>query len=176
MAVTRPRTTGAGMTGRLAGSPALLGATGLVAVAALGLGAHSGLALRDDHRETVGRAAAVAAASAEVTGLISVSDKTSTAEIDKLRGGATADFGSELEEQSTALRRALQSQKVTSTGSVASAGVVAWAPSKARVLVAAVGEVSNGSSAKATPRAYRLRVDLRNVEGRWLVSDMEFVS
>ena len=175
MAVTRPRTAGAGMS-RLTSSTAATGVTGVIAVAALGLGIHSGLSLRDDHRETDGRAAAVAAASEEVRGLISVSDKTTTEEIDKLRAGATDDFGSELEEQSTALRRALQAQKVTSTGSVASAGVVAWAPSKARVLVAAVGEVSNGSSAKATPRAYRLRVDLRNVEGRWLVSDMEFVS
>jgi Mce-associated membrane protein len=161
---------------RLTGSSAATGATGLIAVAALGLGIHSGLALRADDRETDGRAAAVAAASEEVSGLISVSDKTTTEEIDKLRAGATDDFGAELEEQSTALRRALQAQKVTSTGSVASAAVVAWAPSKARVLVAAVGEVSNESSAKATPRAYRLRVDLRNVEGRWLVSDMEFVS
>ncbi|RJS46698.1 hypothetical protein [Nocardioides cavernaquae] len=157
-------------------SSAAVGVTGLIAVAALGLGIQSGLSLRDDARETDGRAAAVAAASAEVSGLISVSDKTTTEEIDKLRAGATDDFGAELEEQSTALRRALQAQKVTSTGSVASAGVVAWAPSKARVLVAAVGEVSNESSAQATPRAYRLRVDLRNVEGRWLVSDMEFVS
>jgi len=176
MAVTRARSAGAGMTGRFVESQAALGLTGLVAVCAVGLGVHSGLSLRDDHRENAGRTAAVSAAEAEVTGLISVSDKTTTAEIDKLLSGATADFASELKEQSTALRRALQSQKVTSTGSVASAGVVAWAPEKARVLVAAVGKVTNGSSAKATPRAYRLRVDLRNVEGRWLVSDMEFVS
>jgi Mce-associated membrane protein len=165
------------MTGRLGGSStAALGVTGAIAIGAAAMGVHSGLALRADHQQTAGRVAAVAAASDEVTGLISVSEKTSTAEIDRLRAGATADFGSELEEQSTALRRALQSQTITSTGSVASAGVVAWAPSKARVLVAAVGKVSNGSSKEATPRAYRLRVDLRKVEGRWLVSDMEFVS
>lgn len=149
---------------------------GLLAAGAIASGVHSGLALRSDHRESDGRAAALAAASAEVTGLISVSAKTTAAEIDRLKTGATADFASELEEQSVALRRALQAQKVTSTGSVASAGVVAWQPSRARVLVAAVGEVANRQSDRTTPRAYRLRVDLRHVDGRWLVSDMEFVA
>lgn len=149
---------------------------GLVAAAAVASGVHSGLVLRDQHRETSGRAAAVAAASTEVAGLISVSQKTTASEIDRLKAGATAEFASELGEQSVALRRALQAQKVTSTGSVASAGVVAWEPSRARVLVAAVGEVANRRSTTTTPRAYRLRVDLRHVDGRWLVSDMEFVA
>lgn len=149
---------------------------GLVGAAALVSGIHSGLALRDQHRETTGRADALAAASSEVAGLISVSQQTTASEIDRLKAGATADFASELGEQSAALRRALQAQKVTSTGSVASAGVIAWEPSRARVLVAAVGEVANKASAATTPRAYRLRVDLRHVKGRWLVSDMEFVA
>lgn len=148
---------------------------GLLAAGAVASGVHSGLALRSEHREERGRADAMAAASAEVTGLISVSQKTTAAEISRLKAGATASFASELEEQSVALRRALQAQKVTSTGSVASAGVVAWQPAKARVLVAAVGKVANKQSDRSTPRAYRLRVDLRHVEGRWLVSDMEFV-
>lgn len=149
---------------------------GALVVVAISLGVHSGLQLRADHREKEGRAAVLEAATAEVTGLISVSRKTTTAEIDRLKAGATAEFASELAEQSVALRRALQAQKVTSTGTVASAGVVAWAPTRARVLVAAVGEVGNRQSTATTPRAYRLRVDLRHVKGRWLVSDMEFVA
>lgn len=149
---------------------------GLLAAGALVSGVHSGLALRADHRETEGRTEVLAAASAEVTGLISVSQKTTAAEIDRLKAGATSGFASELAEQSVALRRALQAQKVTSTGTVASAGVVAWQPDRARVLVAAVGKVANRQSTATTPRAYRLRVDLRHVDGRWLVSDMEFVA
>jgi Mce-associated membrane protein len=150
--------------------------TGVLAAGAVASGVHSGLALGSAHREEAGRADAIAAASAEVTGLISVGQKTTAADIDRLKAGATASFASELVEQSVALRRALQAQKVTSTGSVASAGVVAWQPARARVLVAAVGNVANQQSDRSTPRAYRLRVDLRHVEGRWLVRDMEFVA
>lgn len=150
-------------------------AVALVATGALGLGTRSALELRDAHAEQTGRNAAVAAASREVAGLITVSDKTTQEDLDALREGATADFAAELEEQSAALRTALQQQKVVSTGTVASAGVVSWSPERARVIVAAVGEVKNAGSA-GTPRAYRLQVDLRNVEGHWLVSDMEFVA
>lgn len=160
----------------LSGSRVTTGLVGLVAVGAVAVGVDSGLALRSEHRETSGREAAAAAAAAEVTGLISVSRTTTPAEIDQLKAGATADFAAELEEQSTALRRALQSRRITSTGSVASTGVVAWSPTKARVLVAAVGKVATGSPKSTAPRAYRLRVDLRRVDERWLVSDMEFVS
>lgn len=148
---------------------------GLVAAGALGLGTRSALELRDADAEQSGRDAAVAAASQQVVGLITVSDQTTQDDLDALREGATSDFAAELEEQSAALRKALQQQKVVSTGTVASAGVVSWSPEKARVIVAAVGEVKNAGSAGA-PRAYRLQVDLRNVEGRWLVSDMEFVA
>lgn len=149
---------------------------GIVAVAALASGARSALLLVEDHRESSGREAALAAASAEVAGLISVSDATTSADIDRLEEGATAGFAAQLAEQSAALRKALRQANISSKGSVASAGVVAWQPEKARVVVAAVGNVSTGADRTTTPRAYRLRVDLRAVEGRWLVSDMEFVA
>lgn len=158
---------------REASRTALIGA---LAAGAAAWSVHGALAVRADHRESAGRAAALAAASAEVTGLISVSQKTTAAEIDRLKAGATSAFASELGEQSVALRRALQAQKVTSTGRVASAGLVDWEPRRARVLVAAIGEVANLRSKTTTPRAYRLRVDLKQVSGRWLVSDMEFVA
>lgn len=160
----------------LTGSRVVTGLVGLLAASAVAMGVDSVLALRAEHRESAGREAAAAAATSQVTGLISVSRRTTAAEIDRLKAGATADFAAELAEQSTALRRALQSRKITSTGSVASAGVVAWSPAKARVLVAAVGKVATGSPQSTTPRAYRLQVDLRRIDERWLVSDMEFVS
>ena len=56
------------------------------------------------------------------------------------------------------------------------AGVVKLADEQATVIVAAAGTVKNKSTKKAEPRNYRLQVDLQEVDERWLVSGLEFVS
>lgn len=157
-------------------SRAALAVTCVALLALAGWAVHSGLQVRQLRAEDSGRQEAARAAEAEVLGLISVSSATSEADIEELADGATASFRSELEQQSKALREALRGQRVTSTGSVASAGVVSWSPSRARVIVAAKGSVTNRAVKGAQPRSYRLQVDLRKVEDRWLVSGLEFVA
>lgn len=154
--------------------PAVAAALLLVALAAWA--AYSGLQLHDARAEDQGRKNAARAAEAEVVGLITVSSATTEDDLKRLADGATADFRSELEEQSKALREALQGQQVTSVGTVASAGVVSWSPSRAQVIVAAKGSVTNKAAKDAQPRSYRLQVDLRKIDERWLVSGLEFVA
>lgn len=148
----------------------------LVALLLGGWGVHTGLQVRELRAEETGREDVVRAAEAEVVALISVSSKTTEADLEKLADGATGDFRAELTEQSQALRDALRGEQVTSTGAVASTGVVSWSPERARVIVAARGNVANKAARDARPRSYRLEVDLRNVDGRWLVSGLEFVA
>lgn len=148
----------------------------LLGVVLAGWAIHTGLQVRELRAEDHGRGDVVRAAEAEVIALISVNSKTTEADLEQLADGATGSFRSELEEQSKALRAALHGQQVTSTGGVASTGVVSWSPERARVIVAARGNVANKSAKGAQPRMYRLKVDLRNVEGRWLVSGLEFVA
>jgi Mce-associated membrane protein len=149
---------------------------GLVTVAVAGWAVHSGLEVRELRAETTGRTAAVRAAESGVVGLISVSSATTEADIQQLADGATSSFRSQLKAESKALRNALHGQEVTSTGSVTSSGVVDYSPNRARVIVAAKGSVANKAVAGPQPRSYRLRVDLRKVDGHWLVSGLEFVA
>jgi Mce-associated membrane protein len=147
----------------------------VVLVAAVGFGANRALAWRDAHDSDADGRAAVSAAKAEVTALTSISARTSDADVRDLLEGATAEFRTELERQADRFREALTRARVTSTGKVVSAGLAELDDDKAVVLVAASGSVKNNRTRKAEPRSYRMRVDLRRVEGDWLVAGLEFV-
>lgn len=151
-------------------------AAGLALAAMLAAAGWRGYAWWHLDRQQNDRQVAVAVASAEVTGLISISASTSQTDIDKLLSRATADFKSQLDKQSTNLREALSSNDVSATGSVVSAGIASYGDDKASVIVAAAGTVKNKSTAKAQPRNYRVQVTLRKTDGTWLVSGLELVS
>lgn len=148
---------------------------GLVA-ALLATVAQQGWAWWASHERVAEERAAIAAASDEVVGLVSISGATSREDLDRLLDGATASFRSDLEDQSDRLLRALEQGKVTATGEVVSAGVSSIDEDTATVVVAAAGTVRNKGTAKAEPRSYRLRVDLAKEGDRWLVSGLEFVA
>lgn len=147
---------------------ALIALVALVAVQAVGA--------RRDAGASSDRAAAVSAARAEVLALTQISPATSDASIQKLIAGATDDFQAQLQDQAEAIRSAVKESKVTSTGTIASAGIVSLKGDKARVLVASSGSVKNTKTKAATPRTYRLDVRLERVKGRWLVAGLEFVA
>lgn len=121
------------------------------------------------------RDAAAAAASAEVTRLISVGAKDSDAALKELVAGATAGFQKDLEAQATQLQKALVSNDVDATGAVVSTGVGRSSENQATVYVAATGTVSNKGTAAPQTRDYRIRVEMRRIEDRWLVSGLEFI-
>jgi len=148
----------------------------LLVLALLGVAGQRAWAWEAERQRTHDSVDVVAAASDEVTGLIGISGSTSKDDIDRLLGGATADFRSELASQADRLRTTLTRNKVTATGSVVSAGVVKLEDNAATVIVAATGTVRNKQAVKPEPRNYRLRVDLTRSAGRWLVSGLEFVS
>lgn len=152
------------------------GLLALIVVALLVLAGQRGLAWQDFRERVADEKDAVAAATAEVEGLIEVSAATSKKDLDKLLDGATAEFRTELEGQADRLRSALSKNKVTATGKVISTGVVKLEDGRATVIVAAAGTVKNDKTAEAEPRNYRLRVDLRQDHDRWLVSGLEFVA
>ena len=122
------------------------------------------------------RDAAVAAASAEVTKLISVSAKDSDEAFRELLAGATASFRSDLEKQASQLQKALAANEVDAKGTVVSAGVGQFADSQATVYVAATGTVANSGSATPQSRDYRVKLEMRKVGNKWLVAGLEFVA
>ncbi|MBM0123896.1 hypothetical protein [Pimelobacter simplex] len=152
------------------------GAVVLVAVALLLLTGQRALAWQDERAQVVDAKDAIAAATAEVEGLIDISSATSVADMDKLLAGATAGFRTELEGQADRLQQALTANAVQASGDVVSAGLVKLAGDRATVIVAAAGSVQNKQTTAAEPRNYRLTVDLQRVKGDWLVSGLEFVA
>jgi Mce-associated membrane protein len=148
----------------------------VVVVGLVGLTGERALAWQRERALVGDGRAAVAAATAEVNGLIEVNSATSSNDIGQLVEGATAGFRDELQAQAGALRKALNQHHVTATGKVVSAGVVQLDGGRATVIVAAAGSVRNKQAQRAEPRSYRLRIDLRDDAGRWLVSGLEFVS
>lgn len=148
----------------------------LVVFALLFVAGERGLAWQRERQLVTDEREAAAAARSEVEGLIQVSGATSEQDLDRLLDGATAEFRTELEVQADHLRQALSKNEVTATGEVVSTGLAKLEDGRATVIVAAVGTVKNKQTAKAEPRNYRLRVDLQQDDGRWLVSGLEFVA
>lgn len=149
---------------------------GLALVAAAVFAVNRVASVRDAGARSDDRREVVKVASAQVLGLTTVSEKTSAKQMDVLAARATAGFRAELRDQAAAFRSALKESKVSSTGAVASAGVVSLTDRRAEVLVAATSQVKNAKMKQAEPRQYRMRVELAKSKGQWLVSGLEFVA
>ncbi len=75
------------------------------------------------------------------------------------------------------LKSSAQTAEAVSTGKVLSAGVGDIDDTNAVVFVAADSQVSNKSTkGKAEPRYYRLKLSMVRQGGKWLTSDLQFVS
>ena len=149
---------------------------GVLAAALLAVAAWRGSTWWHLDRQRSDRASAISVASAEVTGLTSLSAASSDADINALLARATAGFRSDLGKQSETLKNGLTKNHVTATSSVVSAGITSYGDDKATVIVAAAGSVKNRSTATAQPRSYRVQVSLQKTGGTWLVSGLELVS
>lgn len=89
---------------------------------------------------------------------------------------ATGDFAEEYATQRGRLVSEAQRTRAVATPEVVASGVVELDGGEATVLVAADSLVRNaGTRDEPRPRAYRLRLELVRVDGRWLTSSLEFV-
>lgn len=151
-------------------------ALGIVIAALVAVAGERALAWREHRDRLADETAAVAAAKAEVEGLIDISGSTSEDDMARLLDSATAEFRDELEAQADRLQKALADNEVEATGEAVSSGIAKLDGERATVIVAAVGTVRNKQTKTAEPRNYRLRVDLLRTDGTWLVSGLEFVA
>jgi Mce-associated membrane protein len=150
-------------------------AAGVVIVVLAVLGILQVLSVRHHDDLNDRRRAAVAAASDEVSQLLTLSKSTATQVLHSLLDGATAGFHDQLEKQAKAFQQTIVKGQVVSQGSIASAGLASMKGDKALVVVAAKATVRNASSRKAGARNYRLTVTVQQVGGHWLVAGLTFV-
>ncbi|WP_232789931.1 hypothetical protein [Streptomyces jeddahensis] len=88
---------------------------------------------------------------------------------------ATGDFKEQFAAQTEELTKLVAQNKSVSEGQVLEAGITRSDERSARVLVVADSKVTNASVPSGESRTYRLQLDLKLVDGRWLTSGVEFV-
>lgn len=145
----------------------------VVALAVVG-GIAGGSAVRAGGQDQE-RAAVLAAARQEVVNIMSISSGSLNSDLSRIAAGATGEFKTEITSEKSSFVSVIKQQKVTSTGSVAAAGIESMTGDKASVLVAATATVKNTQSPKGAARDYRMQVTLQKVNGHWLAAQMEFV-
>ncbi|MCI0687119.1 MAG: hypothetical protein L0Y54_07790 [Sporichthyaceae bacterium] len=70
----------------------------------------------------------------------------------------------------------ISSSRSSSQGTVLEAGIVSVSPKAARVFVAANSRTTSATNLSGSIQHYRMQLDLQRADGRWLVSDVAFVS
>ena len=96
-------------------------------------------------------------------------------DLGRVLAGSTGDFRQQFRKGTEDLSRLVTANQAVSEGEVLEAGIVSDDADSARVLVVADSTVTNSGTADPQRRHYRLQMDLVHREGRWLVSDLQFV-
>jgi Mce-associated membrane protein len=121
--------------------------------------------------------AALAAAKQTTVDFVTVSAATVDRDLQRVLAGATGDFKDEFTRGLPQVRAAVIENKVESTGTVLSAGLVSGDLDSAVAVVAVDAAVRNAGAPEGRLSHYRIQVDLATDPGtgRWLVSRLQFV-
>jgi Mce-associated membrane protein len=122
-----------------------------------------------------GRGAAMAAAIREATALLEVDYRHLASTRSTVLAGSTGDLAAQYRATSEQMARTARTHHSVETADALGAGVVAYDPTSATVIVATTGTVSS-DGAPPQSRSSRLRLTLVMLGGRWLVSGVTFVS
>jgi Mce-associated membrane protein len=116
------------------------------------------------------------AASEFATALVNIRHDDFDASSDAVRELATGAFADQYEKSADGLVKLVRRSKAVMTGEVNWAGVVSADEGSATVIVATTGTVANAETGnEPVARTFRLQVQLSNVDGDWLTSDLQFV-
>jgi len=115
------------------------------------------------------------AATAEATAMVNISYTDVQAAIDEVMAGATGDFKKQYDAATDALIKLFQDNQSVRKGQVLWAGVVAQDPDSATVILATTGTVATKTT-PAKAENYRIQMQLVSEKGRWLTSDLQFVT
>ena len=122
-------------------------------------------------------AAVIDSATDEATAFVNIRYDDAQASIEAVMAGATGTFREQYAKSTEEVIRILEENKSIMEGEVLWTGVVAVDPDSATVVVATTGTASNVQTEnKPVARNFRLQLDLVLEEGRWLTSDLQFVS
>lgn len=119
----------------------------------------------------------IESATDEATAFVNIRYDDAEASIEAVMAGATGAFREQYAKSTEDVIRILEENKSVMEGEVLWAGVVGIDPDSATVIVATTGTVANNQTDnKPVARNFRLQMELVLEEGRWLTSDLQFVS
>ncbi|KJF19703.1 MULTISPECIES: hypothetical protein [unclassified Rhodococcus (in: high G+C Gram-positive bacteria)] len=142
---------------------------GLAAVVVTGAMSMRGDNARDAHRQEL-----VDGASAGALALVDIHVDTVDEDLAQLRALSTGEFAEELVGDQSEFVNAIRSASVNSDARIDAAALSSETATSGLVLIAASAEVAN-SAGETTSRTYRLRIGVEDVDGKILMSSVEFV-
>jgi Mce-associated membrane protein len=131
---------------------------------------------RDAHQRAQRDQAVLAAARQTAVNFLSLDYRTYDRDMQNVVSGATGALKQQFASQSKQLSALVAQNKSVSQGQVIEAGILRADNGSAKVLVVADSQVQNTQIPKGQTRNYRLQLDLTRSGGRWLTSDLAFVS
>ncbi|MFD9682742.1 hypothetical protein ACFWAD_22900 [Rhodococcus sp. NPDC059969] len=157
------------------GKRGVLTALAWIALAALSAVVVFGaLAVRSDRARETQRQEYVDGAVAGALALIDVHSATVDEDLETLQSLSTGTFADELKSGESAFVASIRDFAVESDGRVDTAALASEPGNSGVVLIAASAQVGN-SAGESSARTYRLRVGVEDVDGRVLMSSVEFV-
>ncbi|MGQ4618643.1 hypothetical protein [Nocardia sp. R7R-8] len=128
--------------------------------------------VHDDERDR----AALAAANRIAAQLVTLNHSSAQQNLKAIATDSTGSFRDQWEKISGNFASVLENGKVESTGKVEESGIVEIDDSRAIVLAAVTSTVKNTEAPEGQQRVYRMKMTLDHSDGRWLVSNVEFVA
>lgn len=111
-----------------------------------------------------------------LAGLVSLNHNSAQHDLDRIAESTTGEFLNQFNSVAATFAQVLDDGKVESTGTVREAAVLKATDDSATVLAAVTSEVKNTQAPDGQQRVYRMKANLSNDNGEWLVSNVEFVS
>ncbi|PYE12359.1 Mce-associated membrane protein [Williamsia limnetica] len=118
----------------------------------------------------------VSTAKQVVTNLVTLRGDTADADVRRIEGSTTGDFQKQFTDATGSFATVLTQGEVTSTGEATEAALVTADDKSATVIAAVTSTVKNSEAPEGQQRVYRMKLTLENIKGRWLASNVEFVS
>lgn len=128
-------------------------------------------ASRSDGRDV----AVLATARGALDAMLQIAPGDGQGAYDRMFALSTGSWQQQLAGQREQFVGAVSGAEVISRGGATTAAVAQIDDERARVLVAARGTVANTAVPAGEPRQYRAAVTLTRVDGRWLVSALDFI-
>ncbi len=148
----------------------------LVAVIAAGIGAVFFIGHRSGVSDTERNQDIMSVTRQVVGNLVTLRHQSADEDLKKITNATTGDFRKQFTDGGGSFATVLQQGAVESTGAAREVAIVRADDSSATTIAAVTSTVKNSDVPDGQARVYRMKLSLEKHDGRWLVSNVEFVA